>query len=96
MMRKTVKKVFSTVLAAALAFGGLSLNPLSVKADTQDYTAFLMFTDNDGAFGNWDATLESATTTVSGDGSYSVTLNASEVGGDGETGANGAQVFCGC
>ncbi len=94
MMRKTVKKVFSTVLAAALAFGGLSLNPLSAKADTQDYTAFLMFTDNDWAFGNWDATLESATTTVSGDGSYSVTLNASEVGGDGETGANGAQVFC--
>jgi hypothetical protein len=93
-MRKTAKKVFSTVLAAALAFGGLSLSPLNVKADTEDYTAFLMFTDNDWAFGNWDETLESATTTVSGDGTYSVTLNASEVGGDGNTGANGAQVFC--
>jgi hypothetical protein len=93
-MRKTAKKVFSTVLAAALTLGGLSLSPLNVKADTEDYTAFLMFTDNDWAFGNWDETLESATTTVSGDGTYSVTLNASEVGGDGSTGANGAQVFC--
>ncbi|MGN0141944.1 MAG: hypothetical protein ACI4AD_06920 [Roseburia sp.] len=93
-MKKTVKKVFSTVLAAALAFGGLSLVPVTAEAEPNDYTAFLMFTDNDWAFGNWDATLESATTTVSGDGSYSVTLNASEVGGDGTTGANGAQVFC--
>jgi hypothetical protein len=59
-----------------------------------EQTAFLMFTDNDWGFGNWDTTLESATTTVSGDGTYTVTLNATEVGGDGSTGANGAQVFC--
>jgi hypothetical protein len=63
-------------------------------AASTEQTAFLMFTDNDWGFGNWDATLESATTTVSGDGTYTVTLNASEVGGDGSTGANGAQVFC--
>jgi hypothetical protein len=63
------------------------------EASTEQ-TAFLMFTDNDWAFGNWDSSLESATTTVSGDGTYTVTLNAADVGGDGSTGANGAQVFC--
>lgn len=89
-----MKKVFSAALAAMLTIGGITLaNPVKVEA-AEDCTAFLMFTDNDWAFGNWDSTLESATTTVSGDGSYSVTLNASEVGGDGSTGANGAQVLC--
>ena len=93
-MKKTVKKLLSTVMAAALALGGLALTPITAKA-AEDYTAFLMFTDNDWAFGNWDSALESATTKVSSEGgSFSVTLNAAEVGGDGSTGANGAQVFC--
>ena len=56
-------------------------------------TAFLMFTDRNWAFGNWDATLESATTTVDGAGTYSVTLNADEVRGEAEGPAAGAMVF---
>lgn len=91
-MKKTVKKLFSAVMAAALAFGGLALTPITARA-AEDYTAFLMFADNDWAFSNMDAT--NASTTVSSEGgSYSVTLNAADVGGDGTTGANGAQVFC--
>lgn len=93
-MKKTVKKLFSAVMAATLALGGLALAPITARA-AEDYTAFLMFTDNDWAFGNWDSALESATTKVSSEGgSFSVTLNAADVGGDGSTGANGAQVFC--
>lgn len=93
-MRKTVKKVLSTVLAAVLALGGATLSaPVNVQA-AEDATAFLMFTDRDWAFGNWDPSLQSATTTVNGAGTYSVTLNAAEVGGDGTNAANGAMVFC--
>ncbi len=57
-----------------------------------EWTAFLMFTDTAWAFGNWDATY--ASTTVTGAGSYSVTLNATDVGGDGTTGCAGINVFC--
>ena len=81
-------------MAAVLTVGGLVFSqPVTARAESP-YTAFLMFTDYDWAYGNWDANLESAKTSVTGDGTYTVTLNASEVGGDGTTGANGAQVFC--
>lgn len=60
----------------------------------KETTAFLMFSDRNWEFGNWDSALESATTKVLGDGTYTVTLNAAEVGGDGVKAANGAQVFC--
>lgn len=93
-MKKTWKKVLASLFAAVLLVGGLGAQPVSVKAAEEEHTAFLMFTDRDWAFGNWDETLASATTKVTGDGSYSVTLNASEVGGDGTTAANGAMVFC--
>lgn len=92
-MRKIVKRALASIFAATLVLGGVNAKPVEVKAAT-DKTAFLMFTDRDWAYSNMDSTLESATTTVNGDGSYSVTLNAAEVGGDGATGANGAMVFC--
>lgn len=92
--KKTLSKLFSTVMAAALTVGGLVFSqPVTAQAESP-YTAFLMFTDYDWAYGNWDSTLESATTSVAEDGTYTVTLNAAEVGGDGQTGANGAQTFC--
>lgn len=93
-MKKTLKKVLASLFAAVLLVGGIGAQPVEVKAAEDEHTAFLMFTDRDWAFGNWDETLESATTKVTGDGSYSVTLKASEVGGDGTTAANGAMVFC--
>lgn len=91
-MKKMMKKVLSGILSAALILGGMNVVSFEAKA-ADDHTAFLMFSDRDWAYGNWDSTLESATTSVTGDGSYSVTLNASEVGGT-EAGANGAMVFC--
>ncbi|MBR6359872.1 MAG: hypothetical protein IKS11_09530, partial [Lachnospiraceae bacterium] len=90
-MKKMLKKVFAFVLAFAL-FASLGV-VREAKAD--DHTAFLMFSDRNWAFGNWDANLASATTSVSLDGgTYKVTLNAAEVGGDGNTAAAGAMVFC--
>ncbi|MBO7336085.1 MAG: hypothetical protein J6U42_04015, partial [Lachnospiraceae bacterium] len=72
-MKKMLKKVFAFVLAFAL-FASLGV-VREAKAD--DYTAFLMFSDRNWAFGNWDANLASATTPVSLDGGpYKVTLNA--------------------
>jgi hypothetical protein len=84
---------FTSTIAVNFSLEVVDAASSSTEASTEQ-TAFLMFTDNDWAFGNWDTGLESATTTVSGDGTYTVTLNATEVGGDGSTGANGAQVFC--
>jgi hypothetical protein len=93
-MKKAVKQLISAALASVLVVGGVTvLQPVDVKA-AEDYTAFLMFADKDWAFGNFDSTLESATTTISGDGTYTVTLNAADVDGDASVGANGAQVFC--
>lgn len=62
--------------------------------EIKEATAFIMFTDGDWAYGNWDEKLASATTTVKGAGKYSVTLNAAEVAANGKTEATGTQVFC--
>ena len=90
-MKKIMRKLFAFALAFTLIAGSFAATP--AKAD--ECTAFLMFSDRNWAFGNWDATLASATAPVSLDGgTYSVTLNATEVGGDGTAAAAGAMVFC--
>ncbi len=93
-MKKTLKRVFAALFAAVLLIAGVGAQPAQASAAEDGYTAFLMFTDRNWGFGNWDQTLASATTQVTGDGTYTVTLNASEVGGDGTTAASGAMVFC--
>ncbi len=90
-MKKIMRKVFAFVLAFTLIAGSFAATP--ARAD--EYTAFLMFADRNWGFQNMSADLASATTGVSLDGgTYSVTLNAAEVGGDGTTAAAGAMVFC--
>ncbi len=62
--------------------------------DKDATTAFLMFSDRNWAFGNWDQYTNNANAIVNGSGTYTVTLDAKSVGGDGSTAASGAQVFC--
>ncbi len=93
-MKKMMKKVFAGAMAAAVAIGGVAASPVSVKA-ADSYEAFLMFTDNNWGYSNWDSSL--ASTTVTGDGTYTVTLNASDVNDESETGytaTTGVLVFC--
>ena len=91
-MKKTLKKLLVSVLAAAMVLGSLTIS--AAADETTSNTAFLMFSDRNWAYGNWDSTLESATTTVDGAGSYSVTLNLADVKGEATDPVNGAQVFC--
>ena len=76
---------YGTQAAAGSAAGAVA---------TAEQTAFLMFSDRNWAYGNWDATLESATTVVNGDGTYTVTLNAADVKGETADPVTGAQVLC--
>jgi hypothetical protein len=92
-MKKNLKKIFATAFAASLAFVSvIGSKPVTVKADS-DYTAFLMYCDENWGNGNWDSTYASTTVSSEG-GSYTVTLNATDVGADGATAITGAQVFC--
>ena len=89
---KKFKKLLASVTAAALALGGLALTPITVRA-AEDYTAFLMLGPVEGSIQNWDANLEAATTTVSGEGTYTVAISAADVE-DGSTADVGLNVFC--
>lgn len=91
-MKKRLSRIMAFLLTAIMVIGSMSL---TVFADEpEEYTAFLMFTDRNWGFGNWDETLASATTKVTGPGTYSVVLNADEVRGEAEGAASGAMVFC--
>lgn len=68
------------------AAGGGEETPVATE-----HTAFLMLGPTAGAAQNWDAA--KCFTTVKGDGTYTVTLNASECGGDGSA-QTGLNVFC--
>ncbi|MCQ2537384.1 MAG: hypothetical protein MJ124_03185 [Lachnospiraceae bacterium] len=96
MMKKKIKKVSAFLLSLLLMVTMLSgMGATTVKAAEKDeYTAFLMFSDRNWAFGNWSADNASATTKVTGAGTYTVKLDAATVGGDGEAKAAGAMVFC--
>ena len=92
-MKRKMKKLLVTLLSAIMLVGSLTI---TAAAEGEGNTAFLMFTDTNWAYGNWDATLESATTTVTGAGDYSVKLNVADMTGVvvSEDGAAGAKVFC--
>lgn len=92
-MKKLLKKIISMGMATALVLAGIAAQPKMTVQAAEEYTAFIMFSDTNWMFGNWDASLESATTKVNGAGTYSVTLSASEVGGDGETFAEGTMLL---
>lgn len=68
-MKKTMKKVLSLALALVLAVGAMVIAPVNAKAD--EYTAALSFCDSSWGSGMW-ADADGSTTTVTGDGSYTV------------------------
>lgn len=91
-MKKRLSRIMAFLLTAIMVIGSMSLTVFA--DDPEEYTAFLMFTDRNWGFGNWDETLASATTKITGPGTYSVVLNADEVRGEAEGAASGAMVFC--
>ena len=98
-MRKTFKSALSMLLSAAMVLtaGGVGslVNDKAVKAEETAATAystdaFIMYCDGSWGNGNWDAA--KASTKITGDGSYELTLAAEDVGATAEVA--GAQVFC--
>ncbi|MGN1156899.1 MAG: hypothetical protein ACI4TK_12045, partial [Agathobacter sp.] len=68
--------------------------PVNVDLN-QEFTAALNFADRNWGYSTWtDTPVEGATTTVKGDGTYTVTLDATKAGADGTTPCSGVQVFC--
>ncbi len=77
-------------LASVAAVSAMALSVMAVSASAADYTAFLMYADNDWAWSHMEAGI-SGDTTVSGYGTYTVSADCEAMQG---TPANGAQVFC--
>jgi hypothetical protein len=79
-------------MAAAAAASAMALSVAAVNVSAAEYDAFLMFTDFDWLWGNWNAG-QSGDTVVNGYGTYTVSINAEETP-DTMSATNGAQVFC--
>lgn len=83
-MKKNFKKILTTALASVMALGAvIGFDPATVKAD--DCTATFSLADGDWSFQDW-GTGAGASTTVSGAGSYSMSIDTT-------AGAEGAVVF---
>lgn len=84
-MKKTMKKVFASVLALALAVSTFSLMKLNASAEGET-VAYLSFADNGWAVqywydGNDYSPVVATTAEVTGNGTYTVGLDFTEAGG---------------
>lgn len=79
-------------IAAAAAASAMAISALGVTASAAEYEAFLMFTDYDWLWGNWNAGA-AGDTTVNGYGTYTVSLDNTQAE-NAMSATNGAQVFC--
>lgn len=84
-MKKTMKKVFASVLALALAVSTFSLMKLNASAEGET-VAYLSFADNGWAVQYWHdgndySPVVATTAEVTGNGTYTVGLDFTEVGG---------------
>ncbi|MBQ7782909.1 MAG: hypothetical protein IJ368_02975 [Oscillospiraceae bacterium] len=79
-------------IAAVAAASALALSMTAVTASAAEYDAFLMFTDFDWLWGNWNAG-KAGDTVVNGYGTYTVSLDNTQAE-NAMSATNGAQVFC--
>lgn len=84
-MKKTMKKVFASLLAVALAFSTFSLVKLNASAEGET-VAYLSFADNAWAVQYWNdgndySPVVATTAEVTGNGTYTVGLDFTEAGG---------------
>lgn len=84
-MKKTMKKVFASVLALALAVSTFSLMKLNASAEGET-VAYLSFADNAWAVQYWNdgndySPVVATTAEVTGNGTYTVGLDFTEAGG---------------
>ena len=84
-MKGKMKKALSLLLASAMVVTGSNVTFHTAKAakslplsEKDGYTAFLMFTDHDWAWGNWGASSDSGwgnDAVITGDGTYTVSID---------------------
>ncbi|MBP0957154.1 MAG: hypothetical protein J5997_07295 [Oscillospiraceae bacterium] len=79
-------------IAAVAAASAMALSAVAASASAYEYTAFLMFTDIDWLWGNWDAG-KATDATITGPGTYTVSLDNTQAENT-MSAANGANVFC--
>lgn len=84
-MKKTMKKVFASVLALALAVSTFSLMKLTASAEGET-VAYLSFADNAWSVQYWNdgndySPIVATTAEVTGNGTYTVGLDFTEAGG---------------
>lgn len=79
-------------IAAVAAAASMALSVMAVNASAAEYDAFLMFTDFDWLWGNWNAGT-AGDTVVNGYGTYTVSLDNTQAE-NAMSATNGAQVFC--
>ena len=84
-MKKTMKKVFASVLALALAVSTFSLMKLNASAEGET-VAYLSFADNAWSVQYWNdgndySPIVATTAEVTGNGTYTVGLDFTEAGG---------------
>lgn len=79
-------------IAAVAAASAMALSVAAVSASAYEYDAFLMFTDIDWLWGNWDAG-KATDATITGPGTYTVSLDNTQAE-NAMSATNGANVFC--
>ncbi|MGN1106794.1 MAG: hypothetical protein ACI4RH_09095, partial [Huintestinicola sp.] len=79
-------------IAAVAAASAMALSAAAATASAYEYTAFLMFTDIDWLWGNWDAG-KATDATITGPGTYTVSLDNTQAE-NAMSATNGANVFC--
>lgn len=79
-------------IAAVAAASAMALTAAAASASAYEYDAFLMFTDLDWLWGNWDAG-NATDATITGPGTYTVSLDNTQAENT-MSATNGANVFC--
>lgn len=79
-------------IAAVAAASAMALSVAAVSASAYEYDAFLMFTDIDWLWGNWDAG-KAGDAKITGPGTYTVSLDNTQAENT-MSATNGANVFC--
>ena len=79
-------------IAAVAAASTMALSVMAATASAYEYDAFLMFTDIDWLWGNWDAG-KAGDAKITGPGTYTVSLDNTQAENT-MSAANGANVFC--
>lgn len=79
-------------IAAVAAASTMALSVMAATASAYEYDAFLMFTDIDWLWGNWDAG-KATDAKITGPGTYTVSLDNTQAE-NAMSATNGANVFC--